>query len=91
VKTKPKLLTGTALEGRARELGVSLVPGTDASGAGTVLEPALQSRVLGAEAWMISRTSIRLGTVATVLSIVSTLISIGTALIRWLKEAQQLG
>lgn len=44
-----KLLQGEELRKRAEEIGVSMIPGEDMSGAGTVLEPALQRRVMGAE------------------------------------------
>jgi hypothetical protein len=44
-----RLLRGPELEKRARELGVSMIGGLDMSAAGTVLEPALQHRVMEAE------------------------------------------
>lgn len=44
-----QLLRGKELEKRAQELGVSVIPGKDMSGAGTVLEPELQRRVMEAE------------------------------------------
>ena len=65
-----RLYQGEELRKRASELGVSTVPGKDTSQYGTILEPALQQRVLAAEAWQDARTSKTLSRIATVVSIV---------------------
>jgi hypothetical protein len=44
-----RLLRGEELRKRAEELGVSMSPGEDMSAGGTVLEPAMQRRVMETE------------------------------------------
>lgn len=69
----------------AAELGVSTIPGADASGAGDILLPALQRRVLEALNVRTAERALRQSMIATVVSVISTIVAIAATVTPFLR------